>query len=123
MTTNLDAALTKIDTSRRDRIALDANTAVLCGRVSRGMSLADAESPRDRRGAMKNTFDIPGGVPEYVRPALGDPEDSQLAETTCGRGMAEGNSHSRPAWNHAADEAVNSATPAFATRGPVPVAG
>jgi urocanate hydratase len=162
-TTNLDEALTKIETWRRDRlarsIALEGNAAdvlpelvrrgfapdvltdqtsahdALNGYVPHGMSLADAMSLRERqpgeyiaramasmarhveamlalqqRGAVtfdygnniraqaacagvKNAFDIPGFVPEYVRPLFcegkgpfrwaalsGDPEDIHVTD-------------------------------------------
>jgi urocanate hydratase len=162
-TTNLDEALTKIDTWRRDRlarsIALEGNAAdvlpelvrrgfapdvltdqtsahdALNGYVPHGMSLADAISLRERqpdeyiaramasmarhveamlalqqrgavtfdygnniraqaaRAGVKNAFDIPGFVPEYVRPLFcegkgpfrwvalsGDPEDIHVTD-------------------------------------------
>ena len=162
-TASLDEALTKIDTWRRDRtarsIALEANAAdvlpellrrgmtpdvltdqtsahdALNGYVPHGMSLADAESLRERepdeyiarsmqsmarhveamlalkqrgavtfdygnniraqaaRAGVKNAFDIPGFVPEYVRPLFcegkgpfrwaalsGDPEDIHVTD-------------------------------------------
>jgi urocanate hydratase len=162
-TTNLDEALTKIDTWRRDRlarsIALEGNAAdvlpelvrrgfapdvltdqtsahdALNGYVPHGMSLADAMSLRERqpdeyiaramasmarhveamlalqqrgavtfdygnniraqaaRAGVKNAFDIPGFVPEYVRPLFcegkgpfrwaalsGDPEDIHVTD-------------------------------------------
>jgi len=162
-TTNLDEALTKIETWRRDRlarsIALEGNAAdvlpelvrrgfapdvltdqtsahdALNGYVPHGMSLADALSLRERqpdeyiaramasmarhveamlalqqrgavtfdygnniraqaaRAGVKNAFDIPGFVPEYVRPLFcegkgpfrwaalsGDPEDIHVTD-------------------------------------------
>ena len=162
-TTNLDEALTKIDTWRRDHvarsIALEGNAAdvlpelvrrgitpdvltdqtsahdALNGYVPHGMSLADATSLRERqpdeyiaramqsmarhveamlalkergavtfdygnnirtqakRAGIKNAFDIPGFVPEYVRPLFcegkgpfrwaalsGDPEDIHVTD-------------------------------------------
>ena len=162
-TTNLDEALSKIDTWRRDRvarsIALEGNAAdvlpelvrrgitpdvvtdqtsahdALNGYVPHGMSLADATSLRERqpdeyiaramesmarhveamlalkqrgavtfdygnnirtqakRAGIKNAFDIPGFVPEYVRPLFcegkgpfrwaalsGDPEDIHVTD-------------------------------------------
>ena len=162
-TTNLDEALSKIDTWRRDRvarsIALEANAAdvlpelvrrgitpdvvtdqtsahdALNGYVPHGMSLAEAVSLRERqpdeyiaramqsmarhvdamlalkqrgavtfdygnnirtqakRAGIKNAFDIPGFVPEYVRPLFcegkgpfrwaalsGDPEDIHVTD-------------------------------------------
>jgi urocanate hydratase len=85
---------------------------------------------------VKTAFDIPGLVPEYVRPLFcegkrsfrspalsGDSEDTHVMDTTCGRGISGGDSPGHLAWNHAADEAVHSATPVLAVRGPVPVAG
>jgi urocanate hydratase len=162
-TTNLDEALSKIDTWRRDHvarsIALEGNAAdvlpelvrrgitpdlltdqtsahdALNGYVPHGMSLADATSLRERqpdeyiaramqsmarhveamlalkqrgavtfdygnnirtqakRAGIKNAFDIPGFVPEYVRPLFcegkgpfrwaalsGDPEDIHVTD-------------------------------------------
>ena len=162
-TTDLDEALTKIDTWRRDHvarsIALEGNAAdvlpelvrrgitpdlltdqtsahdALTGYVPHGMSLADATSLRERqpdeyiaralqsmarhveamltlkqrgavtfdygnnirtqakRAGIKNAFDIPGFVPEYVRPLFcegkgpfrwaalsGDPEDIHVTD-------------------------------------------
>ncbi len=162
-TTNLDEALIKIETWRRDRvarsIALEGNAAdvlpelvrrgftpdvltdqtsahdALNGYVPHGMSLADAASLRERqpgeyiarsmqsmarhveamlalkrrgavtfdygnnirtqakRSGVKNAFDIPGFVPEYVRPLFcegkgpfrwaalsGDPEDIHVTD-------------------------------------------
>src|SRR5712691_3124272 len=131
-TTNLDEALIKIETWRRDRvarsIALEGNAAdvlpelvrrgftpdvltdqtsahdALNGYVPHGMSLADAASLRERqpgdyirtqakRAGVKNAFDIPGFVPEYVRPLFcegkgpfrwaalsGDPEDIHVTD-------------------------------------------
>jgi urocanate hydratase len=162
-TTNLDEALSKIDTWRRDHvarsIALEGNAAdvlpelvrrgitpdlltdqtsahdALTGYVPHGMSLADATSLRERqpdeyiaramqsmarhveamltlkqrgavtfdygnnirtqakRAGIKNAFDIPGFVPEYVRPLFcegkgpfrwaalsGDPEDIHVTD-------------------------------------------
>ena len=162
-TTDLDEALTKIDTWRRDHvarsIALEGNAAdvlpelvrrgitpdlltdqtsahdALNGYVPHGMSLADATSLRERqpdeyiaralqsmarhveamltlkqrgavtfdygnnirtqakRAGIKNAFDIPGFVPEYVRPLFcegkgpfrwaalsGDPEDIHVTD-------------------------------------------
>ena len=162
-TTNLDEALTKIDTWRRDHVArsmaLEGNAAdvlpelvrrgitpdlltdqtsahdALNGYVPHGMSLADATSLRERqpdeyiaramqsmarhveamlalkqrgavtfdygnnirtqakRAGIKNAFDIPGFVPEYVRPLFcegkgpfrwaalsGDPEDIHVTD-------------------------------------------